>query len=169
MAGVHVYAHSDRAHDHEEDAMSFREGPPRAGRLSLTLAAGSLALAGCFGGMSPSLITFQGIKRPIMLSSVDRIGGGAPMPVTKVSEVEGQSVALFTSSTSSNGTTTTTTDVTKINNVEVFTDVVKGLEEAGPQSQIQITTLRAWARGWPTGVKNTVYIQGDVVRSGGGK
>jgi hypothetical protein len=133
-------------------------------RLLLALVA--LPLVGCFSGMQPSLMTLQSVKKPVMLTPVDRIGGGAPLPSQKTGEFEGESVALFTHSESYEGATV---DRTKIDNVQVVVDAQKALAQAGPDSEIKVTTLRAWARGWPAGVKNTVHIEGDVVTMGGAK
>ena len=45
-------------------------------RRGLALALLATPLAGCFSGFQPSLLTMHGVKKPIMLSTTDRIGGG---------------------------------------------------------------------------------------------
>jgi hypothetical protein len=143
--------------------MSSRIVGPRRGKLLLALAVAPLA--GCFAGFQPSLLTLHGLQKPVMLTSVDRIGGGAALATQKAGAFEGESVSIMTQSQDQNYSYS----YEKVNNVEVVADAQKALDLGGPDSEIKVTTLRAWARGWPAGVKNTVYIQGDVVKVGGGK
>jgi len=135
----------------------------RTGGLALAFLA--TPLAGCFSGFQPSLLTMQGIKKPIMLTPVDRIGGGAPLPTQKVGEYEGESISIHTEHEDSQYRYS----FTKVNNVQAIVDAQKALAKTGPNGAIKVNTLRAWARGWPAGVKNTVYIDGDVVNVGGGQ
>jgi hypothetical protein len=132
------------------------------------MAVASLTLGGCFSGMQPSLLTLRTINAPVMLSPVDRIGGGTPTPKQKVGDFDGESVSMQAHSEYSSGTMVTTVDETKVNNVQVIVEAARALAAAGPGALIQITKLRVWSRGWPAGVKNTVYIEGDVVRMGAG-
>ena len=134
-------------------------------RKGLILALLATPLAGCFSGFQPSLLTLHGLPKPVMLSRVDRIGGGAPLPAQKTGDFEGESVSMQSSSEDANYRYT----YTKVDNVQVRTDAQIALAKAGPDGDIRITTMRAWARGWPAGVKNTVYLQGDVMSVGGGK
>jgi hypothetical protein len=129
-------------------------------------------LAACVGHLQPERATFQGIPRPIMLSGVDRIGGGAPAPARRVAGFDGEAVSLVAHSESRTETattvTTTTTDTTLVNNVDLYNAAIEALQP-GPDLAIVITKLRPWARGYISFIKNTVMIEGDVVVVGGGR
>lgn len=132
-------------------------------RRGLALALLATPLAGCFSGFQPSLLTMHGVKKPIMLSTTDRIGGGAPLSTQKAGEFEGESVSMHSESEDSMYRYT----YDRVDNVQVVTNAQTALGKGGENSEIRVTTLRAWARGWPAGVKNTVYVEGDVVNVGG--
>lgn len=142
--------------------MSFSKPLPDRRKL---LALAPLLLAGCVAHMSPSTANFSGIKRPMMLGNLDRIGGGAPLPSQKVGEFEGKSVAAF-SQTHSGGYETTTN---LVNNLDIFVDAGKAMVLGGPLAEIRVTTLRTWAFGYLCCLKNTVYVVGDVVSVRGAK
>lgn len=151
-----------------------REKRPRAGGApGWLLASGLFAVAGCFGTLQPVSATFQGMNNPVLLGPVDRIGGAAPAPARKVGDFEGQASSVFANneyhSTSGNISYTTTETVSRRDESQIQVDALKALSVAGGQGDIRVTTLRTWARGWPTGTKNTVYVEGDVVDVGGGK
>ena len=135
----------------------------------LLLAVAPALLAGCVGHMSPAVATFHGINQPMMLGSLDRIGGGAPLPVRTVGEFEGKSDAHFSQTSSTTGNMTTTTTENWANNLDIYVNAVAALKLGGPAADIRVTTLRTWALGYLCCMHNTVYIQGDVVNVGAGK
>ena len=126
-------------------------------------------VAGCVGHLQPSVATFAGIPSPIMLSKVDRIGGGALAPVHKVAEFEGEAVSLYAHSETrtEDATTITTTsiDTMRVNNAELYNAAAAALQ-AVPNASIMITKLRPWASGYLSFVKNTVLVEGLVVLVG---
>jgi hypothetical protein len=137
------------------------------------LAGASLAVTGCFGTLQPVSATFQGMNNPVLLGPIDRIGGGSSAPARKVGDFEGEASSVFAQnqyhSTSGNISYETTETVSRRDASQIQVDALKALSVVGGQGEIRVTTLRTWARGWPTGTKNTVYVEGDVVDVGGGK
>jgi hypothetical protein len=137
------------------------------------LAGALLTAAGCFGTIKPVSATFQGMNNPVLLGPVDRIGGAAPTRAHKVGDFEGEASSVFAQNqyhrTSGNITYETTETVNRRDESQIQIDALKALSVVGGQGDIRVTTLRTWARGWPTGTKNTVYVEGDVVEVGGGK
>lgn len=148
-----------------DTVMNRRNGSPDARRVALLALPVAALLGGCVGHMKPVAAHFDGIQQPMMLGSLDRIGGGAPLPVTKAGEFEGEATAVYAQS--SNSTSTTTYDA--INNLDIYVDAQKALTTAGPGSEIRITTLRNWSKGFISIVKSTVVVEGDVVKVGGAK
>jgi hypothetical protein len=126
-------------------------------------------LAGCVAHMSPAVAKFDGIEQPMMLGSMDRIGGGAPLAVRTVGEFEGKADAHFSKTDQTVGNTTYSTTESWSNSREIYKNAVKALELGGPSADIRVTTLRTWAIGYLCCMHNTVYIQGDVVNVGAGK
>jgi hypothetical protein len=124
---------------------------------------------GCLGHFQPAAASFEGISQPVMLGSVDRIGGGAPLPTTKTGDFEGESTAIYSRSTSTTGNIETTTTRDMTNNLQITLDAQKALQNAGPDGGIRVTTLRPWSKGFIVIVKSTVVVEGDVVKVGGGK
>jgi hypothetical protein len=128
-------------------------------RTVLLLAVCSPALAGCFGTFQPATATFETVDKPVLLGPIDRIGGGAALKTHHVSDYEGEAISLSAHSE----TATTTTDTTVIDNVSMVKEARDKLGNAGPTSDIRVTKLRPWAKGYVSFVKNTVLVEGNVV------
>lgn len=122
--------------------------------------------AGCVGYVKPATGILQGIHQPVLLTPVDRLGGGKPLPTRQVGEYEGQAEAFFAQSShqSVNYQVTVTHDVT--DNTGLAVGALKALADKGPQADIRLTTVRTRSYGWPTGIKSRVYAEGVVVLVG---
>jgi hypothetical protein len=143
-------------------SLSTRTSPWRT-----LLAIAPALLAGCVGHMSPAIATFQGINQPMVLGSVDRIGGGALRPSRTVGQFEGKSAAHFSNTEQTVGNTTYTTTEKWANSLDIYVNAVNALKLGGPDADIRVTTLRTWALGYLCCMHNTVYIEGDVVVGAG--
>jgi hypothetical protein len=126
-------------------------------------------LSGCLGHFQPATAGFEGITQPVMLGSVDRIGGGAPLSFTKKGQFEGESKAIYSRSTSTSGNIETTTTRDMTDNLQIALDAYAALQASGPDSEIRVTTLRPWSKGFMVIMKSTVLVAGDVVTVGGAK
>lgn len=135
------------------------------GALGMVLA----GLTGCFGHFTPATGGLRGVKQPVLIGPVDRIGMTKPMAVKTVGEYDATSFALFSRSESSNGYSTTTT-TTEINDqTEVFTQAVEAFSGKGPLADVRMTKVKARSYGFWVGMKNKVILEGDVVLVEGAK
>ena len=121
------------------------------------------ALAGCVGYVKPATGILQGIRQPVLLTPVDRLGGGKPLPTREVGHFEGQAEALFTQSTSQSGGYQVTTTHDSTDNTGLSVGAINALADKGDKADIRLTTIRARSYGWPTGIKSRVYAEGVVV------
>ena len=127
------------------------------------------SLGGCVAHMQPAAAGFAGLPQPIMLGSVDRVGGGAPLPMTKTGEFESESKAVFSNSSSTTGNVRTTVTRDMTDNLQIVVDAAQALGAGGPDSEMRVTTLRPWSKGYMVIVKSTVMVSADVVKVGGAK
>jgi hypothetical protein len=141
----------------------------RSSHWSTLLAVAPALLAGCVAHMSPAVATFQGIEQPMVLGSMDRIGGGAPLAVRTVGDFEGKADAHFSKTDQTVGNMTYTTTERWANSTTIYNNAIKALQLGGPAADIRVTTLRTWSIGYLCCMHNSVYIQGDVVNVGAGK
>ena len=136
---------------------------------SKLLAVAPALLAGCVAHMSPAVATFEGIQQPMVLGSMDRIGGGAPLAVRTVGDFEGKADAHFSKTNSTVGNVTYSTTESYANSATIYKNADTALKLGGPSADIRVTTLRTWSIGYLCCMHNSVYIQGDVVNVGAGK
>lgn len=124
-------------------------------RKQLLLAPACAFVAGCFGTLQPSTATFEGVNRPVLLGPVDRIGGGSALPTRAVGDYEGEAESFVASDDHS---TTLAED-----NASLVHAAVELLDKAGPDGDLRVTKVRAWAWGYIRIIKNKVLIKGNVV------
>jgi hypothetical protein len=125
-----------------------------------------VGLTGCFGHASPATGGLSGIKQPVLIGPVDRIGMAKPMTVTRVGDYDATSFALFSQHTDRDGYTHTN-EIS--DQSEVFTEAVQTLAGKGTQADIRMTKVKARSYGFWVGVKNKVILEGDVVLVEGAK
>jgi len=82
----------------------------------------------CTGHLQPATGMLRGIQQPVMLSAVDRLGGGPPLRTTVVAEYEAEARASQTQSTSRSGGYETTTTTTILDNTPLAVEAVKSRE-----------------------------------------
>lgn len=132
------------------------------GALGICLA----GLSGCFGHLAPATGGLAGIKQPVLIGPVDRIGMTKPMAFKQVGDYDATSIAVFSSYDDGHGYNVTTLTVDRS---EPFTEAVQVLSGKGTQADIRMTKVKARSYGVWIGVTNKVVMEGDVVLVEGAK
>lgn len=119
--------------------------------------------AGC-GVTSLSIDDAQGrlwgLDRPVMLSTVDRIGGGT-VATREVGECEGEGYVAESSSTSSDGYTQTTVTTSTDDSDGILREVISCLKKQPADAMLRVNTLRSHYR-IDVGMEASVLMEATI-------
>ena len=119
--------------------------------------------------------SLRGVPLPILLGPVDRVGGGTPLPVTKVFEFDGEASRHFMqgsySTTAGNMVTTTSWQEEHWSGDDAIKAAAWRATKGDLSKDIHVTKLKAknYVIFFGTAVKAYVAVEGDVMSPGGGR
>lgn len=127
----------------------------------------AVAMASFCAGCGVSSLSIQdaqgrlwGLDRPVMLSTVDKIGGGT-VATREVGECEGEGYIAESSNTTSDGFTQTTVTTSTDDSEGIGREVVKCLKGQPADAMLRINTLRSHYR-IDVGMKASVLMEATV-------